>query len=141
MKSNGRQKKRNGNRSWLPVKMSSSFLEAKADDIGAAENVNKIELTAIWSRTVACKECGYIPFDEEIQGGWDSVKGGEHDFPGAVSCARCGFLLTPKLAYKNLSLDDALNSPQKTEGLPPQIRPDIDPNDNTEASVTYMCSW
>ena len=142
MKTSDRQKKRNSNRSWLPVKLSTSFVETNTEDLTRNDdfqNANKVELTAIWSRTVACKECGYIPFEEEIQGGWDSIKGGEHDFPGAVSCARCGFLLTPKLAYKNMSLHDALNSPQETDGLPPQIRPDIDPNDGTETVVTYIC--
>ena len=141
-KANDRQKKRNSNRSWLPVKLSSSFVETGAEDFTCNDdpkNAKRIKLTAIWSRTVACKECGYIPFEEEVQGGWDSIQGGERDFPGAVSCARCGFLLTPKLAYKNMSLEDAINSPQDTQGLPPQIRTDIEPNDEGVSLVTYIC--
>jgi hypothetical protein len=142
LKTNDRQRRRNSNRSWLPVLLSSSFVETDAEESsrkGATKNVNKTQLTAIWSRTVACKECSYIPFEEEIQGGWDSIQGGEHDFPGAVSCPRCGFLLTPKLAYKNMSLDEAVLSPQETEGLPPQIRPYIDENDDDVSLVTYIC--
>jgi rubredoxin len=142
LKPNDRQKKQNNNRSWLPVLLSSSFVETYAEEStrkDASTNVNEIQLTAIWSRTVACKECGYIPFEEEIQGGWDSIQGGERDFPGAVCCPRCGFLLTPKLAYKNMSLDEAIRSPQETEGLPPQIRPNIDENDDSVSLVTYVC--
>ena len=140
-KTHDRQKKRNSNRSWLPVKLSSSFVETNAEE-GANNNSHAnhkaVELTAIWSRTVACEECGYIPFEEEIQGGWDSIQGGEHDFPDSVCCARCGFLLTPKLAYKNMSLEDAAKTSQDTNGLPPQIRTDIEPNDDSVSLVTYI---
>lgn len=142
LKTNDRQKKRNNNRSWLPVLLSSSFVETNAEEFthnDVSKNVKKIKLTAMWSRTVACKECGYIPFEEEIQGGWDSIQGGERDFPGAVCCPRCGFLLTPKLAYKSMSLDEAINIPQETDGLPPQIRPEIDENDESVSLVTYVC--
>jgi len=141
-KSNDRLKRRNNNRSWLPVSLSSSFVEISEEESTTNEDfseiASKIQLTAIWSRTVKCKECGYIPFDEEIQGGWDSIQGGEHDFPGAVCCPKCGFLLVPKLAYKNLSLDEALNSSQENVGLPPQLRSDIDEVDDGISLVTYI---
>merc|ERR1712238_332976 len=103
-----------------------------------SNNASYVQLTAMWSRTVACKECKYIPFDEEVQGGWDAIQGGEHDFPGTVGCPRCGFLLTPKLAYNNLSVEDAVESLQHSKGLPPQIRPQLDGNNDSVSEVTYI---
>ena len=142
LKANERQKKtRNNNKSWLPVLLSSSFVESSAEELtrkDVSSYVTDVQLTAMWSRTVACKECGYIPFDEEVQGGWDAIQGGEHDFPGAVSCPRCGFLITPKLAYNNMSVEDAVQSLQQNDGLPPQIRSQIDGNGDGVSQVTYI---
>jgi hypothetical protein len=142
LKSNERQQKsRNNSKSWLPVLLSSSFVESSAEELtrkDGSSNVTDVQLTAMWSRTVACKECGYIPFDEEVQGGWDAIQGGEHDVSGTVSCPRCGFLLTPKLAYNNMSVEDAVQSLQENDGLPPQIRSQIDGNDDSVSQVTYI---
>ena len=139
---NERQKKiRNINKSWLPVLLSSSFVEPGdkkiIHNVGSSSGTD-VELTAIWSRTVACEECEYIPLDEEIQGGWDAIQGGDHDRPGTISCPRCGFLLTPKLAYKNTSIDNAIKISQQNDGLPPQIQNQIEEIDESVSQITYM---
>ena len=37
-----------------------------------------------------------------------------------------------------MSLEDAINTSQETSGLPPQIRTDIEPNDDSVSLVTYI---
>eukprot|EP00751_Fragilariopsis_kerguelensis_P004867 CAMPEP_0170817696 /NCGR_PEP_ID=MMETSP0733-20121128/40201_1 /TAXON_ID=186038 /ORGANISM="Fragilariopsis kerguelensis, Strain L26-C5" /LENGTH=2012 /DNA_ID=CAMNT_0011177481 /DNA_START=130 /DNA_END=6168 /DNA_ORIENTATION=+ len=142
LKANEReQKSRNNSKSWIPVLLSSSFVKSSVEEStqkDRSSNASDVQLTAMWSRTVACKECKYIPFDEEVQGGWDAIQGGEHDFPGTIGCPRCGVLLTPKLAYNNMSVEDAVEILQHSKGMPPQIRPQLDGNNDSVSEVTYI---
>ena len=98
--------------------------------------MSDLKLTALWSRTVPCGECSYFPLDEEIQGGWDTVYGGEHDIPGAIACPRCSSLFIPKLAFKVVSLDEALHGLDPNDGLPPQLSHDAPKEDAN--FVTYL---
>ncbi|KAL3907453.1 MAG: hypothetical protein SGILL_008869, partial [Bacillariaceae sp.] len=132
--SNDRQKKRS-TKSWFPVVMSSSFVPS--DDVPRCAKIKDDGcLIAMWSRTVACNECSYIPLDEEIMGGWDAIYGGEHDIHGAITCPRCGSLMTPKLAFKQLSLEEALQGANHTAELPPQITSQLDEHNCEE--VIYL---
>lgn len=139
-KADEKQKKRSHNKPWFPVVLSSSFVPSRAEDFlrkkESHSRMSDLKLTALWSRTVACGECSYIPLDEEIQGGWDAVYGSDHDIPGAIACPRCGCLLVPKLAFKVMSLDEALHGLDPNDGLPPQLRPDAPRGD--ENFVTYL---
>ena len=67
--SQDRQKKRHS-KSWFPVVTSSSFVPTNLQSVSSqGSKINdKVCLMAIWSRTVACKECSYIPLDEEAMG-------------------------------------------------------------------------
>jgi hypothetical protein len=57
-------------KAWFPVLLSSSFVPANTQkDVCWGNKLNdNVCLVAMWSRTVACKECAYIPLDEEIMG-------------------------------------------------------------------------
>ena len=138
---NERHKKRSHGKSWYPVVTSSSFVPATSADNSSTQSSNDVQLLAMWSRTVTCTECSYIPLDEEIMGGWDTVYGGEYEIRGVITCPRCGSLLTPKIAYKQFTLEQALQSQieNQNEGFPPQIRQSIDEQQNDDAHhVTYM---
>jgi dDENN domain len=133
-----RQKRRQPGRSWYPVSMSSSFVPSTSSETHSRQKRMKdsVRLLAIWSRTVACNECSYIPLDEEVMGGWDAIYGGEHDVHGAITCPRCGSLLTPKLAYKDMNLIEAMECLKDSTGIPPQIMSEIQQTDSPE--VTYL---
>ena len=97
---------------WMPVVLSSSFVPApskRAVMPSLKPWTESIRLLAMWSRTSACDQCSYIPLDEEIQSGWDMVEEDNY-LPNAVSCPRCGSLLLPKLGYKEMSLQEAIES-------------------------------
>lgn len=119
--------------------MSSSLVPSNgtSEDITCKSNLNDwVSVVALWSRTVACHECSYIPLDEEVMGGWDAIYGGEHDVHGAIICPRCGSLLTPKLAYKEMTLGEALECVEESTGTPRQITTEIE--DHTGLLVTYL---
>jgi hypothetical protein len=73
-------------------------------------------------------------------GGWDAIYGGEYDIHGAITCPLCGSLLTPKIAYRQLTLEQALLSQieNQNEGFPPQIRQSIDGQNDDAHYVTYI---
>jgi hypothetical protein len=146
---NTHPKKRNQNKLWLPVMMTSSSIPTRSDDVkNTGVTTDEVELLAVWSRTTFCEACGYIPLDEEVQGGWDAIYGAENDLHGAINCPRCGSFVIPKLAYKHMSVDDASaldidfgktpkNDSENSDfgSLPPQIRPSID---EEVSLVTYL---
>ena len=134
---------RKRHRSWLPVVVSSSFVPANASIRSSSTSLpsdssflqsDSVRLIALWSRTGACDSCGNIPLDEEVQAGWDAV-GTNSDAQSAISCPRCGYVLTPMLGYREMTIEEALKlkdpSPQNIvdadfAGLPPQVGPYID---------------
>ena len=134
-----RRKLRNGTRPWHPVVMSSSFVpprESESQPPASVKMRSGVTLVALWSRTTACEGCSYVPLDEEIQSGWDVV-GYDSQWQTTISCPRCDFLIVPRLAYREMDLDEA--SCIETEGythmrdevgnadnLPPQIKPSMD---------------
>ena len=67
--SHDRQKKRQS-KSWFPVVTSSSFVPVNVqnESTRGGKINDQVCLMAMWSRTVACKECSYIPLDEETMG-------------------------------------------------------------------------
>lgn len=138
--------RRNGQRSWLPVSTSSSFVPFVQKTLNDNEGLDiDTRLVAIWSRTKACESCSYLPLDEEIQAGWDVV-GGVNDIPHAVSCPRCGSLILPMLGYKEMSISEALKPPfcdaaQETfDGIPRQILSHGISDDDSVSTgfVTYL---
>jgi hypothetical protein len=136
-------KKKRTSKSWLPVFYSSSFAPVAWDE-KTKHDPPDIRLIAMWSRTRACRNCAYIPLDEEVQAGWDVV-GGENEVPGAIACPRCGSMIVPMLAIEEMSIKKALafdraaatSSGESTSdncddpvvadfaGLPPQIGPTL----------------
>ena len=95
----------NKKRSWLPVNCSSSF-----SPYSQTENLpdpNGIRLFALWSRATACKSCGYIPLDEEIQSGWDVISN-TLDNASSVACPRCAGSMIPLIGYKEMSIVDLI---------------------------------
>jgi hypothetical protein len=136
---NPRQRRRQNGKSWFPVAMSSSFVPSNViSDVFSNNSSMKdsVTIVALWSRTVGCHECLYIPLDEEVMGGWDAIYGGEHDVHGAITCPRCGSLLTPKLAYKEMNLGEALECVEETTGIPRQMTSEIE--DHRGIHVTYL---
>ena len=89
---------------------SSSFLhDEDATTVGRCgpieeRTVNSARLLALWSRTSSCASCGYVPLDEEVQGGWDVVLSPRDDdvMGTTVSCPRCGGTITPYLEYEEM---------------------------------------
>ena len=143
---NQRQDKRNGQRSWLPVSTSSSFVPFVQKTLNDERGLDiDTRLVAIWSRTRACESCTYLPLDEEIQAGWDVV-GGLSDIPHTVSCPRCGSLILPRLGYKEMSISEALHPPvsdvahETVDGIPRQILSHgVSDDDSTSTGfVTYL---
>ena len=104
------KKKRSSRSSWLPVVYSSSFVPIAANSTTATRVNNKtpppVKVVAIWSKTRACRNCCYIPLEEEVQAGWDVI-GGDDESSGAICCPRCGSLFVPMLGVKEFSLDEA----------------------------------
>ena len=141
-----RPERRSGQKSWLPVTISSSFVPSvqKAFNDNGGIGI-ETRVVAIWSRTRACESCAYVPLDEEIQSGWDIV-GGKSDVVHTVACPRCGSLFLPMLRYKELSLNEALEPPisdashETAEGLPRQIVSHGFADDDAESTgfVTYL---
>lgn len=132
------EKKKRNTKSWLPVFYSSSFAPVAWDEKRKHEPQD-LGLIAMWSRTRACRNCAYIPLEEEVQAGWDVV-GGENELPGAVACPRCGSLIVPMLAIEEMSMEqalainiDAATTPSESTDdrvadfaeLPPQIGPTL----------------
>ena len=125
------EKKKKSSRGWLPVVYSTSFAPVLTRE-KHYHSQHRVRLLAMWSRTRTCRSCGYIPFDEEVQAGWDVV-GGEEEVAGAVACPRCGSLIVPMIGFREFSLEKALKlSPDITptshpvadfDVLPPQITP------------------
>ncbi|KAL7465896.1 hypothetical protein ACHAXS_006197 [Conticribra weissflogii] len=97
-------------RAWLPVVCSSSFCPSNCSgsDDCPRKYCRSVRLVAMWSRVSACDSCFYIPLDEEIQGGWDVVHNGVESTT-SISCPRCGSSIFPQIAYKEMSVQDALN--------------------------------
>jgi len=137
-------------RPWLPVVVSSSFVPFtnhgwNLPNKGALPT-DSVSLIALWSRTCACDSCSYVPLEEEVQAGWDTVAG-ENDVLGAVSCPRCGSMVMPMLGFREMSVEEALdlkdpcaqniNDADFAE-LPPQIGPFIDPGKRKVSFVTYI---
>lgn len=129
-------KKKRTSKSWLPVFYSSSFAPVSYDE-KTKHDPQDIRLIAMWSRTRACRNCAYIPLEEEVQAGWD-VDAKENEVPGAIACPRCGSMIVPMLAIEEMSMEKALAfdiaaaiSPSESSddtvadfaGLPPQIGP------------------
>eukprot|EP00978_Attheya_sp_CCMP212_P000484 scaffold951_cov62-Attheya_sp.AAC.2 len=103
-------------KTWMPVSFSSSFplslsrgssTKANNQSCLGAMKVN-VRFVALWSKTTSCQNCSYIPLDEEIMCGWDVV-GGELEIPNAVACPRCDYLLVPRIGFKDMSMEDALD--------------------------------
>lgn len=90
-------------RSWLPVTCSSSF---KASSFERSENIS---LVALWSRAASCDSCHYIPFDEEIQCGWDAIHSAGERNP-SIACPRCNSIIVPLIGFEHLELSEALAS-------------------------------
>jgi hypothetical protein len=140
-------KKKRTSKSWLPVFYSSSFAPVAWDE-KTKQDPPDIRLIAMWSRTRACRNCAYIPLDEEVQAGWDVV-GGENEVPGAIACPRCGSMIVPMLAIEEMSMEKALafdivaasSSDESTSddpvvsdfaALPPQIGPTLSTVSDTD---------
>jgi hypothetical protein len=141
------RRKRSQQKSWLPVVFSSSFAPTSPEQF-IANSLAGVRLTALWSRTRACGSCGYIPLEEEVQAGWDTV--GENEVPNAVACPRCGSLFVPMLGCKEMTIAQSLNDGRKVQAsmpstgrladfgeLPPQMGPCIDPPNGSD-NVTYV---
>lgn len=93
-------------RMWLPIACSSSFQAANND---VCSDTNPTVLVALWSRTVSCDSCRYIPLDEEVQCGWDVVHSAEERNP-SIACPRCGSPINPLIGFKCIELPEALES-------------------------------
>lgn len=145
-------KTKQANKAWLPVVYSTSFapFTKDSDDSSKNEATSRIRIHAIWSRTRQCSNCLYIPFDEEIQAGWDVV-GGDHDIPGAIGCPRCGSLIVPMLGHQSMSIAEALaveSDDSKSANamgadfasLPPQLRPFTSDLERSNASYVANIS-
>lgn len=74
--------------------------------------------------------CGYVPLDEEIQAGWDSLGSG-NDVVGAITCPRCGEMLIPRLGYRALSIGAALSTSMVAESKPLSLISDIKHGDDS----------
>jgi hypothetical protein len=122
--------KRIDSRVWQPAVYSTSFIPYSLERSSQHQGVR---LIAIWSRTQCCTNCSYVPLEEEVQAGWDSLNG-KNDVPGAIACPRCDAPLIPRLGFREMAIDDALNiDPKSTQSnlfsepgadfqeLPPQI--------------------
>ena len=144
----GKRKQRSTTRPWHPVVTSSSFVPTRENQSSAMSEdlIERVTLVALWSRTTACEGCSYVPLDEEIQSGWDVVSD-ESELQSTVSCPRCDAFISPRLAYKEMCLDEA--SRLKTEGstyygeeavcpdvLPAQINPLLESSD--DSFVAYI---
>ena len=128
--------KRGDSRMWHPVVYSSSFVPNAPRS--APESQNSIRLLAIWSRTRSCSNCSYVPLEEEIQAGWDVFES-KNDIPGAVACPRCDAHIVPMLAFREMSIEEALAIDSKSKPqdsfsepgldfseMPPQINPSLE---------------
>lgn len=97
-------------KSWMPVTCSTSFapvaLAQKVEDL----TKDDFQFVALWSRTTACESCSYIPLDEEIMCGWDTMGNENGDSSCDISCPRCGSQITPLLGYQVMNADEALSS-------------------------------
>jgi len=93
---------------WMPVSCSTSFAPVastqKVDDL----KKDDFEFVALWSRTTVCESCSYIPLDEEIMSGWDTIGIESDDSSCAIACPRCGSLVTPLIGYRAMTVDEAL---------------------------------
>ena len=93
---------------WMPVTCSTSFAPVastqKVDDL----KKDDFEFVALWSRTTVCESCSYIPLDEEIMSGWDTIGNESDDSSCAIACPRCGSLVTPLIGYRAMTFDEAL---------------------------------
>ena len=131
-------------RSWLPITCSSSFATT-ANDI--SDTNRPIGLIALWSRAASCNSCHYIPFDEEIQCGWDIIHSAEERNP-SILCPRCGSMIVPLIGFKHLTisealgyesstLDDDLNTSRDSSAtnLPPQLEGFIRDGQSTNLSI------
>ena len=142
--------KRMDSRMWHPVVYSSSFIPCSSNRSNYYSE--PVRLLAMWSRTRCCPDCLYIPLEEEIQAGWDTYNG-KNDIPGAIGCPRCDAPVVPMLAFREMSIDEALhvysNSNHENsfsepgldfKELPPQIGPmvDADTVDQRISYVTYI---
>ena len=99
-------------RSWLPISCSSSLCPEELRNHSSTESdacsmTENVRLFALWSRTTSCSACGYIPLDEEIQGGWDVVHD-KLDIESTVACPRCGDMITPLIGYEEMAVADVL---------------------------------
>jgi len=96
-------------RAWLPVDCSSSFCPSNSSESGGGPRKysKNVRLVAMWSRVSVCDSCFYIPLDEEVQGGWDVIHNSVES-PTSISCPRCGSSILPQIAYKEMSVQDAL---------------------------------
>lgn len=102
-------------RSWLPVCCSSSFL-ANSNLQGCSGRLDSIRLMAMWSRNSSCRACGYIPLDEEIQGGWDEIHV-SHNEICTVSCPRCAGAIMPSICFKEVTVDEILIDPESANEI------------------------
>lgn len=108
------QRSMKSKRSWLPVSCSSSFLpNSKLDNHPG--RLDRIRLFALWSRTAACKACTYIPLDEEIQSGWDVMQT-KLEIVDTVACPRCAESITPLICYKEMTVNEIIESESTTIG-------------------------
>lgn len=135
---NSKRCHRQTGKSWYPVAVSSSLVASSTliDQAKQSKIQDSVNLFALWSRANACNECSYVPLDEEVMGGWDAIYGGEHDIHGVITCPRCGSLLTPKLAYKEMKLSEAIRCLPGSNGIPPQIAAGIEVPPSS--LVTYL---
>lgn len=140
-----RRKRSSTPKPWHPVAVSSSFVPFRENQAAYSKFLpNRVTVVALWSRTTSCSGCSYVPLDEEIQSGWDVV-GGEGDDWSAISCPRCGAQVTPRLGYREMSLEEALQCKTELDSgsdgtnvdkLPTQLLP-LE-NSAEETFVTYM---
>ena len=139
--------KRMDSRMWHPVVYSSSFVPCSLNR--SSHYSEPIKLIALWSRTRCCSDCSYIPLEEEIQSGWDS-NDGKNDIPAAIGCPRCDNPIVPMLAFREMSIEDALNTHLSStldnafsepgtdfKELPPQIGPIVD-SETADQGICYV---
>ena len=138
------EKKKRSHKSWLPVAYSSSFVPISSHS-KATKQLSSAKLIAIWSKTRACRNCDYIPLEEEVQAGWDVSN--EDVSSGAISCPRCGSLFVPMLGIREFELQEARNGDMDASttpftgtadfsSLPPQICPRL--SSDQENDIQYV---
>ena len=96
-------------KSWLPASCSTSFAPTLSGQTVNDLSIDDFEFVALWSRTAICESCSYIPLDEEVMSGWDTMHNENEDSSCEVNCPRCGAGITPLLGYRVMNAEEALS--------------------------------